>query len=412
MISALLTVGSFLKMSKFPIRDIVQQFLPQLIQDNALNGHQKSTLHLIGMCKTVALGGHRERCDQCHFTRIHYNSCGNRNCPSCQGINKDQWIHNRQHDLLPVPYFHCVFTVPSELHSYFRYNKKILYDLLLTTARLTLDAFGLDPKHGIGAKIGGINVLHTWTQQLAFHPHVHCIVPAGGITQTNTWKSSSKKPSFLFPVKAMSALFRGKFLAQLKILIHNDQIILPDDVRHEHQQTISELYLMDWVAYAKKAFGGPQQVLEYLARYTHKICISNHRIIQVTDSHVTFRYLDRKNKTSNIKTLQGIQFLKLFAEHILPKGFVKIRHFGFLASRVKKQHLKAIRKSLNVTINDPPQKRSPREFITFITGVDPYICPCCLEGEMVITAVIPATRGSPIRVYRRPFSSERTVKLG
>lgn len=399
-------------MSKFLFRDVVQQFLPQLIQDNSLNGHQRSTLHLIGMCKTVALGGHREQCDQCDFNRIHYNSCGNRNCPSCQGINKDQWIHNRQHDLLPVPYFHCVFTVPSKLHIYFRYNKKILYDLLMTTTRLTLDEFGLDPKHGIGAKIGGITLLHTWTQQLAFHPHVHCIVPAGGITQANTWKSSSKKPSFLFPVRAMSALFRGKFLAQLKVLIENNQISLPDNMSQNQQQTISELYNTEWVAYAKKAFGGPQQVLEYLARYTHKICIANHRIIQVNHTHVTFRYLDRKNKKSSIKTIPGLQFLKLFAEHILPKGFVKIRHFGFLASRVKKRDLEAIRKFLGVDNPDPPQKKSPREFITFITGVDPYFCPCCLKGEMVITTVIPATRGSPIRVFRRPFSSDRTVCLG
>lgn len=406
-------------MIKHDISTVVQRFLPQLALQGSLSAHQMSMLKLMSLCKTAALGGHRERCDRCSHTKIHYNSCGNRNCPNCQGVNKEKWIVDRQHDLLPVKYFHCVFTVPSELYIYFRYNKKLLYGLLMRTVKDTLLTFGYDPKQGINGKIGGINVLHTWTQQLTYHPHacpehsrrVHCIVPAGGLTKSGQWKEAKSKGNFLFPVRAMSRLFRGKLLAGIHELFMSKQVKLPADGLAKHKAIKNKLYTKEWNVYAKKAFGGPKQVLEYLGRYTHKICISNYRILKVTQTHVTFKYLDRKAKKSKIKTISGIQFLAFFAEHILPKGFVKIRHFGFLSARSKAKDLALIRKSLGAPTPPPKQKLTTREFMIITTGKDPYRCPSCEIGEMVIISIIPPIRGSPVKIPRRYFAKDRKIKF-
>lgn len=368
-------------------------------------------MKLMSVCKTSALGGHKERCDRCDFTRIHYNSCGNRNCPSCQAVNKEKWIHDRQYDLLPVKYFHCVFTIPSELYVYFRYNKKRLYDLLFRSVRQTLLAFGYYPKHGIGGKIGTICVLHTWTQQMTYHPHIHCIVPAGGLTKDGKWKHGKSKGNFLFPVRAMSRLFRGKLMAGLHDLYKADDLKLTADMAMNYKKVKNKLYKKEWVVYAKKAFGGPDQVLEYLGRYTHKICISNFRILKITQTHVTFTYLNRKAKRQLIKTVKGTDFVRLFAEHILPKRFVKIRHIGMLSSRAKKSNLAKARKSLGVSPPPPKQKVTTREFIKMTTGKDPHACPCCGKGEMVIIEKLPAIRGSPVRPPIRVFAKDRKVAL-
>jgi len=279
----------------FEIAQVIQKFLPLVENQGHLSGQQRSMLKLMSLCKTAALGGHKERCNACTFTRIHYNSCGNRNCPSCQGVKKAQWIYDRQHDLLPVKYFHGVFTIPSELYSLFRYNKKTLYDLLLRCVKDTLLTFGLDPKHGINGKVGGILLLHTWTQQLTYHPHVHCIVPAGGLQTNGIWKHSKSKGEFLFPVLAMSRLFRGKLLAGIHQMYKNKQLTLTAKIDANYLTIKRKLYKKEWVVYAKKAFGGPNHVLEYLGRYTHKICISNYRILKITKTHVQFRYQDRKH---------------------------------------------------------------------------------------------------------------------
>ena len=335
--------------TKYEIAQIIQCFLPKIESQGGLSGHQRSILNLLSVCKTAALGGHKERCDHCDYSRIHYNSCGNRNCPLCQAVNKEKCtpaeasaqagIHDRQHDLLPVKYFHCVFTIPSELYVYFRYNKKRLYDLLFRSVRETLLAFGYDAKHGIEGKIGAICILHTpqfcgarlWTQQMTYHPHLHCIVPAAGLTKNGTWNHGKSKGNFLFPVRGMSRLFRGKLLAGLHYLYKADKLKLTADMAMNYKKVKNSLYKKEWIAYAKKAFGGPDQVLEYLGRYTHKICISNFRILKITQTHVTFRFLDRKAKKKRIKTVKGTDFVRLFAEHILPKRFVKIRHIGILS---------------------------------------------------------------------------------
>ena len=366
---------------------------------------------MLNVCKTSALGGHKERCDRCDFTRIHYNSCGNRNCPNCQGVNKEKWVHDRKYDLLPVKYFHCVFTIPSELYVYFRYNKKQLYDLLFRSVRETLLVFGYDPKHGIAGKIGAICILHTWTQRMTYHPHVHCIVPAGGITKDGKWKHARSKGNFLFPVKAMSRLFGGKLMAGLHELKKAEKLKMTTSMVSSYARIKDKMYKKEWVVYAKTAFEGPDQVLEYQGRYVHKICISNFRILKITQTHVTFRYLDRKANKTRFKVVKGTDFIRLFAEHILPKGFVKIRHFGILSSRSKKTDLAKARKSLGEPTPPPKKKMTTREFITITKGKDPYACPCCGKGEMVVIATIPAIRGSPTKIRLRIFAKDRKVAL-
>lgn len=396
---------------KHNITKVIQTFLPELEANNSLSGHQRSMLKLMSLCKTSALGGHKERCDHCAHTKIHYNSCSNRNCPSCQGVNKEKWIIDRQQDLLPVKYFHCVFTIPSELYPYFRYNKKVLYSEILRCTREVLHIFGKDPKHGISGKIGAILILHTWTQQMTYHPHVHCIVPAGGLTKRNIWKTSKGKGNFLFPVHAISRLFRGKLMAAIHQRYLNGTLVLPPGLRADYKYKKNTLYKKEWNAYAKKAFGGPDQVLEYLGRYTHKICISNHRILKVTDHKVTFRYLDRTDGKSKVKTICGKKFLALFAEHILPKGLVKIRHVGFLSSRSKKKDLQMIRKSLGVAPPPKIKEMTTREMIMHSTGIDPYKCKVCKQGEMVIISIIPPIRGSPTKIRFRGIPKDRKVNI-
>jgi len=404
-------ISGKVKNPRYEIAQIIQRFLPEVIAKHPLSGHQKSILNLMSLCKTAALGGHKEQCEQCLYTRIHYNSCGNRNCPSCQAVNKEKWIHDRLYDLLPVKYFHCVFTIPCELYPYFRYNKKQLYDLLFQCVRETQLTFGLDPKHAISGKVGAICLLHTWTQQMTYRPHVHCIVPAGGLDKNGTWRHAKSNGDFLFPVKAMSRLFRGKLLAELHLLHKQAALAMTPTMSKLHYQTKNKLYNKEWVVYAKKAFGGPKQVLEYLGRYSHRICISNFRITNISQTHVTFKYQDRKNKKQKSKSIKGTSFIRLFCEHILPKRFVKIRHIGILASRVKKTDLYLARKSLGAPSPPPKIKLNTRDFITTTAGKDPYLCPCCGKGEMVIIAVIPPIRGSPIRPPIRFIPSYRKINI-
>ena len=400
------------QIARFEISQIIQRFLPEVESKGCLSGYQRSILKLISQCKTATLGGHKERCNHCHYTRIHYNSCGNRHCPSCKAVNKHKWLHDRKHDRLPVKYFHGVFTVPSELYKYFRYNKKRLYNLLFRSVRETLLAFGYDPKQGIGGKIGAICILHTWTQLMTYHPHVHCIIPAGGLTKNGHWKHAKSNGSFLFPVRALSRLFRGKLLAGIHEEFQSGHLNMSTDMLQSYRIVKDKLYKKEWVVYAKETFRGPQQVFEYLARYTHKICISNYRILKVDNKNVTFRYLDRKMDQSKIKTVQGSEFIKRFAEHILPKGFVRIRHIGLLSSRVKKMDLHSARKSLKAT--QPPQKIKvdTREFILMTKGKDIRRCPRCSKGEMIIIDVIlPTIRGSPGSKSFRRIPKYRKIKM-
>jgi hypothetical protein len=334
---------------KATISRVFDQFGPVVKQRYKLSKAQHKVLNLVGICQTGKLGAHKEKCSSCGYKKIHYNSCGNRHCPNCQGVKKERWFLDREYDLLPIKYFHGVFTVPSELRSLFRYNKKVLYNLLFKCSWETIKAFSLDKHQKMEAKAGMIGILHTWTQKMDYHPHLHCIIPSGGITEKGKWKASKGKKHFLFSVRALSSKFKQKFLHHLVALFRGGKLRLPpNDMRWnsgaKFYATKRKLYLKKWVVYAKESFGGAEQVLEYLGRYTHRIAISNYRILTVTSTHVTFKYLDRKKKATAIETVTGAEFILRFLQHVLPKGFTKIRHYGFLSSRSKGVDLPRIRK--------------------------------------------------------------------
>jgi len=294
-------------------------------QSKKFNSWQLRTLDAVRRCRSAALGAHVDACTSCGHLRISYNSCRNRHCPKCQGHQREKWIQAREQELLPVPYFHVVFTLPEALNTLCLYKPADMYDILFQSVWSVLNTFGHDPKW-LGAQTGMISILHTWGQTLTLHPHLHCIVPGGGITRQGKWKQAKSDGKYLFNVKAMSKVFRGKFITRVKEK-------LPGEI---NEQFINELYKNEWVVYAKQPFNGPQSVIEYLGRYTHKIAISNHRIKNIAEGAVTFSYKDYK-QSAVIKEmdLEPLEFIRRFALHILPKGFVRIRHYGILSSTSK-----------------------------------------------------------------------------
>ena len=291
-------------------------------------------------CRTAGLGGHLDACPQCGFQAISYNSCRNRHCPKCQAQARERWLATREQELLPTSYFHVVFTVPHELNLLALDNPRQFYDLLFNATAATLLEIAADPKH-LGAEIGILSILHTWGQNLLAHPHIHCVIPAGGISPDHSRWVHPRYPGFFLPVKVLSRVFRGKFIAGLKRLYRRKQLrcagpsaALADD--KQFRELLRRLHLQDWVVYAKPALGGPRQVLRYLGRYTHRVAISNHRLLSFDGERVTFRWKDyaHGSKTRQM-TLAAREFLRRFFLHVLPKGFVRIRHFGFLGNRFR-----------------------------------------------------------------------------
>jgi hypothetical protein len=340
---------------------------------NPLLLHRK-VLRAIRICRTSELGGHKDNCDTCNHVRISYNSCRNRHCPKCQATNRERWILERKQNLLNCSYFHVVFTMPQELNSYCLKYPKQLYNMLFFCAKETMLAFGNDKKH-LGAELGIIAILHTWGQTLQLHPHLHMIVPGGGICENNTWKNSRAQNNFLFPVKALSKVFRGKFMQVFSEFLAQENIQITGNLKRT-------LYNLSWNVYAKKPFLGASQVIEYLGRYTHKIAISNHRILKVEDSKVTFKYTDYKHGSAKkVMVLDATEFLRRFCMHILPPRFRKIRHYGFLANRNKKK-LRFLQFSQGI-IPKEQTKISYKEIAKNYLGFDVDQCPCCKEGRMI-----------------------------
>jgi hypothetical protein len=292
----------------------------------------------IARCRTAALGGHIDQCVRCgHRATISYNSCRNRHCPKCQTGARERWIEARRNELLPVPYVHVVFTLPPQLAALALQNKKVIYGLLLRASAETLLQVARSPRH-LGAEIGFFSVLHTWNQKLQLHPHVHCVVPAGGLSLDHThWIRS--RPRFFLPIQVLRRVFRGKFVAALKSAFQCGQLHLSGDLALLAQPKIfaswlRPLFRKDWIVYSKPPFGGPQYVLQYLGRYTHRVAISNHRLVSLADGQVTFRWRDSAhNNDQKLMSLSLDEFLRRFLLHLLPKGFVRIRNFGFLANR-------------------------------------------------------------------------------
>lgn len=378
---------------------VMGRFAPSYLKTHTVSGGQQQLIRDIQQCRTSALGGHWTACTSCGDIKVHYNSCGNRFCPNCQGVKKEKWILERTHDLLPVKYFHVVFTLPCELRGVCFQNQKLLYNLLFKSAWQTIEAFSKDPKQGVSARMGMISVLHTWTQKLLYHPHIHCIVPAGGIGADGSWKSCKSDGDFLFHVQALAETFRGKFMEQVVRYYKSGGLILEGKLKGlEDKGAFWEfkrrLYDKIWVVNTREPFEKPDSVLEYLGRYTHRIAISNYRILAMDDKTVTFSYLDRNAGQTKPLTLTGEQFIGRFLLHVLPKGYCKIRHYGILSTRVKTVLLAVVRKQFGLPLTERP-KYTVRDVMVLTLGIDPHLCSICKEGQLIIIAESPRSRGSP-----------------
>ncbi len=346
----------------------------EVLSNYAYNTWQVRTLHALRKCRTAALGGHIDQCNDPSCDRLHlsYNSCRNRHCPKCQGHKSEQWIRAREEELLHVPYFHVVFTIPQELNRLCFHRPELVYNLLFKTAWQTIKGFSSNDKF-LGANSGMIAILHTWGQNLSLHPHLHCIVPGGGISRSGKWKSARNKGKYLFPVKAMSKVFRAQFVGGLRKSLKKELLF----------EFCKSLFKKDWVVYCKRPFLGPAQVVEYLGRYTHKIAISNHRIKNLDNLGVTFSVKDyRHGGRKSLLRLNDAEFIRRFSLHILPKGFVRIRHYGFLSSYHKKTAIDELRKTLK-----PVRLKEKRP-------LQHRTCPKCRKGKLITLAIFTA-RGPP-----------------
>ncbi len=347
------------------------------------NSWQSRTLHALCKCRTKALGGHIDKCSKCQKTHLFYHSCRNRHCPTCQGHKVAEWIHAREQELLPASYFHVVFTLPEQLNTVALHHSRKLYAILFKTAWQTLGQFGDNPGL-LGAKMGMIAVLHTWGQNLSLHPHLHCIVPGGGVSKAGEWKQAKSRGKFLFNVTSMSNVFRAKFVAALR----KEAPGLP-------QSLYDALFKNQWVVFAKRAFKNNQSVIEYLGRYTHKIAISNYRIRHIDyEKHtVTFslkQYRNGGKKTT--QTLSAKEFVRRFALHVLPKGFTRIRHYGILSSAWKKEKLPALQRLLSRKKQAPEKADSAQKNAPVKTML--HRCPSCKVGTLE-TILVFDKRGPP-----------------
>jgi len=356
-------------------------------------------MRAIEVCRTATLGGHVEQCSHCAYTRQAYNSCRNRHCPKCQSMARSQWLERRKAELLPVEYFHVVFTLPEKMAEIAFFNKEAVYGILFRAASQTLLTLAADPKH-LNAAIGFFGVLHTWGQNLLHHPHVHFVVPGGGISADGKrWFGCH--PGFFLPVKALSRLFRRLFLEQMEDAFYCGLLQFPGSLE-PLQDAMAFVACLDahatseWVVYAKPPFGGPQQVLAYLGRYTHRVAISNQRLLRLEDGRVTFQwndYRDKQKRKSKAMTLAAEEFIRRFLIHTLPAGFQRIRHFGFLANRHRKAKLALCRQLLLVPILDLlPSPADCRVALQALTAKLVPLCPKCGIGTMLRVAILPFYR--------------------
>jgi hypothetical protein len=363
-------------------------------------------MRAIEVCRTATLGGHRYEYS-CGHVDISYNSCRNRHCPKCQTLNKERWIEARCEDLLPIQYFHVVFTIPSELNPLVIMNQKVMYNILFRSVSETLLELSMNPRH-LGARTGFIGILHTWGQNLMDHPHIHCVVPGGGLSHDGSrWVSCRK--GFFIPVRVMSLLFRGKFLDYLKDSFESGDLIFPGGICHLRDPHVFEVfrgqfYHKKWVVYCKPPFDGAEGVFKYLGRYTHKIAISNNRIIEVHNGNVSFRWRDYadgdKQKTMTVK---ADEFIRRFLLHVLPNRYVRIRHFGLLANRSRKENIALCRELIGSCKTVTKEKEKPESWqdqLLRICGIDVTICPVCKKGTiLMVELLIPFRCNGPPQGY-------------
>ena len=360
----------------------------------------RNVMRLIEICRTSRLGGHLKQCDSCGYRQNAYNSCRNRHCPKCQTLTKEKWLRDRTRELLPAKYFHAVFTITHRLNPLILINKKVCFNILFLSVNETLQEFAKDPRWKLAGQLGFIAVLHTWSQVLLDHFHLHCVIPAGVLSFDRTRWISPPNNSFLFPVKPLSSVFRTKFLDHLKQAYRDNQLIFPGRIaplktRRAFYTFINSLYdqRKNWVVYLKHPFAGPEKVLQYLARYTHRVAISNHRIISVKDGTVTFSYKKRsEDYRSRSMTVDASEFIRRFLLHVLPEDFMRIRYFGFLSNASKKHAIALIRQSLGQAPHLPEKvELSIEEMMLQLTGIDITRCPRCQTGTMAIVAELSKT---------------------
>ena len=375
------------------VADLFRAFGPAYRE---VHGHEMPVRHLramraIEICRTAELGGHVDQCDHCGALRISYNSCRNRHCPKCQSLERQRWLEAREKDLLPTSYFHLVFTLPEGLRPLALRNQKVVYNLLFKSVSETLTELARDLKH-LGAEIGFMALLHTWSQTLMDHPHIHCLVTGGGLSlDGKLWVYS--REDFFLPVKVLSSLFRGKFLDGLKKAYEAGELRFPGQIEELKEGSafnrfLSDLYHQEWVVYCKPPLRNPEKVMNYLGRYTHRVALSNDRLVKIEGDQVTFRWRDSSdNNKIKMLTLDAFEFIRRFLLHILPDQFVKIRYYWILSHRNRKRKLLWCKKLLEVLTNNEPEE-VPREtwedLLTRITGIDPRVCPLCGKGKMIL----------------------------
>jgi hypothetical protein len=396
-----------MRATELEVADIFRQVGPAYRQDHAeaISAGQRRVMRAIERCRTAALGGHVEQCDACGHQRIAFNSCRDRHCPKCQSLVRAQWLEDRQAELLPVEYFHVVFTVPQEIAAIAYQNKAVVYDILFHAAAQTLRTIAADPRH-LGAEIGFISILHTWGQNLLHHPHLHCVVPGGGLApEGQRWISC--RPGFFLPVRVLSRLFRRLFLTQLRSAFDEGDLqffnsLAPLQGRDAFASYLAPVAQAEWIVYAKPPFGGPRQVLDYLGRYTHRVAISNNRLIDFADGLVAFAWKDYHHESRRkVMRLDAQEFVRRFLLHVLPAGLQRIRHYGLLANRYRKAKLDHCRQLLAAptpVVELPDPALDYRDRYQRLTGVSLRDCPHCGRGQMVrIESFLPGTlpRGPP-----------------
>jgi Putative transposase/Transposase zinc-binding domain len=381
------------------IRSCLDEFLDQY--GAQLTPEQRRAFKDLTACRTAALGGHVLGCPECGHQQIAYNSCGNRHCPTCQATAAARWLEARAAELLPVPYYHLVFTLPDALDPIALANPQVVYDLLVRSAAETVLQVAANPER-LGARTGVLAVLHTWGQTLQFHPHVHCVVPGGGLSPEGTrWVAS--RPDYFLPVPVLSRVFRGKFLARLRTAYAAGRLHLasgPTDPAAAHarfEQLISAAVRTDWVVHAKRPFGGPEVVLKYLARYTHRVAISNARLVGFQDGQVRFRYKDYAHgNRKRVMTLTALEFVRRLLLHVLPRGFMRIRHYGIMANRQRREQLALCRELLASRSPAEPESPATLPLPESLPSVTPTrVCPICGAGRMIVIEEFPPLPDGP-----------------
>jgi Putative transposase/Transposase zinc-binding domain len=388
------------------VADILRQHGPVYRESHRLPRNHLRVMGAIESCRTAALGGHKDKCDHCGHLEISYNSCRNRHCPKCQTLTKEKWIEARSEDLLPIEYFHVVFTIPSALNPLVSMNRKVMYDLLFRSVSETLVKLSNDPKH-LGARIGAISILHTWGQSLMDHPHIHCIVTGGGLSPDGSHWVPCRK-GFFIHIRVMSELFKRKFLDLLKKCFKKGVLVFDGAISHLKEPGTFEsfrrhLYNKKWVVYCKPPFNGAKGVLQYLGRYTHRIAISNNRILSNRDGRVSFLWRDYAddNRQKTMK-LTSDEFIRRFLLHVLPERYVRIRHFGMLANRNRKDNIAACHKMLgDKKVIKEKRRETWQEQLLRISGIDVTACPICQKGKMCrVERLLPVRCNSPPELMR------------